>query len=72
MDKSNCNCVHWKDLQKVRQENNKMKMCLDRIRDIELEELDVDWDEYKAQKQNTDFSSIITYCEIGLGEQEEG
>lgn len=36
---------------------------IDRIRDIRLQELDIDWDEYKAHQEDTDFDTIITICE---------
>ena len=49
----------------------RMQTALDKIRDIELASLDVDWDEYKAECGTTDFSAIVTNCEIGLGETEE-
>ena len=58
----------YEDLEK---ENKRMRNALDKIRDIELEELDIDWDEYEAECSTTDISPIINYCEIGLGEQEE-
>ncbi|MFA7658795.1 MAG: helix-turn-helix transcriptional regulator [Candidatus Gastranaerophilaceae bacterium] len=50
---------------------DRMKSSLEKIREIELQELDIDWDEYEAGCRETDYSSIITYCEIGLGETEE-
>ena len=49
----------------------RMQTALDKIRDIELANLDVDWDEYKAERGTTHFSAIVTNCEIGLGETEE-
>ena len=52
-------------------EKLRMQTALDKIRDIELASLDVDWDEYKAECGTTDFSAIVTNCEIGLGEGEE-
>jgi hypothetical protein len=61
--KDNLNCEH-KQLEKARS-------CLDKIRDIKLESLDIDWDEYETQCRESDYSSIITQCEIGLGEVEE-
>src|SRR5574344_697898 len=52
-------------------EKLRMQTALDKIRDIELASLDVDWDEYKAECGTTDFSAIVTNCEIGLRETEE-
>lgn len=45
-----------------------LKVCsiFDRIRDIRLQELDIDFDEYLAQKEDTDFDTVITLCEEGI------
>lgn len=53
------------------EELNKVKRCLAKIREIELQSLDIDWDEYEVGCRETDYSVIITYCEIGLGEQDD-
>src|SRR5574344_1558950 len=69
---------YGEELDKLTQQNKqleteklRMQTALDKIRDIELASLDVDWDEYKAECGTTDFSAIVTNCEIGLGETEE-
>ena len=47
--------------------NKKLVEIIERIRNYELQSLDIDWDEYEAQCRETDYSPIITYCEEGLG-----
>lgn len=66
----NPNC-HFKQLQRKTAECQRMKYFLNKIRNFELESLDVDWDRYEQEKGCTDFSPIITYVEQGLGEIEE-
>lgn len=60
-----------KQLQRKTAECQRMKYFLNKIRNFELESLDVDWDRYEQEKGCTDFSPIITYVEQGLGEIEE-
>ena len=57
-------------LKKLAQEEIYETVCqkVDRIRDIRLEELDIDWDEYKASYENTDYDTVITICEEILEE----
>lgn len=64
------NC-YYKQLQRKTAECQRMKYFLNKIRNFELESLDVDWDRYEQEKGCTDFSPIITYVEQGLGEIEE-
>ena len=61
--KDNHNCKH-KKLEKA-------QSLLQKIRDYELESLDIDWDEYEVGCRESEYSPIVTYCEIGLGEVEE-
>lgn len=68
--KNNPNC-YYKQLQRKTAECQRMKYFLNKIRNFELESLDVDWDRYEQEKGCTDFSPIITYVEQGLGEIEE-
>lgn len=55
----------------LEQRLEKALYCLDKIRDYELQSLDIDWDEYEVGCKETEYSPIITYCEIGLGESVE-
>ena len=57
-------------LKELAQEEMYKTVCakVDRIRDIRLQELDIDWDEYKATYENTDYDTVITICEEILEE----
>lgn len=44
---------------------------LEKIRAYELNSLDVDWDEYEQHACDTEYSPIIDYVELALGEKEE-
>ena len=57
-------------LKELTQEEMYETVCakVDRIRDIRLQELDIDWDEYKASYENTDYDTVITICEEILEE----
>ena len=57
-------------LRELAQEEIYKTVCVkvDRIRDVRLEELDIDWDEYKATYENTDYDTVITICEEILEE----
>lgn len=68
--KQSPNC-YFKQLQRKTAECQRMKYFLNKIRNFELESLDVDWDRYEQEKGCTDFSPIVTYVEQGLGEIEE-
>lgn len=57
--------------QQLKAENEKLKYFLDKIRDEELSNLDIEWDEYETNCINTDYSNIINLVEKALGEQDE-
>lgn len=57
-DEKDINC-NAKECDKIK----KIYFEIDRIRDIRLAELDIDWDEYKAHQEDTDFDTVITICE---------
>src|SRR5574344_716802 len=59
-----------KQISDLTQQNKQMREALEKIRSYELQSLDIDWDEYEVRCRETDYSPIITYCEIGLGEQD--
>ena len=54
------------DLEK---ELKRLKWYLNEIRDVELKELDIDWDEYETGKYDTDYSTIINLIEEALYER---
>ena len=47
----------------------RLQWYLNEIRYKELENLDIDIDEYEAERYNTDYSSIINLIEEALGER---
>lgn len=49
----------------------RMQIALHKIRNYELAQLDIDWDEYETCCRETEYSPIIDYCEVGLGEVED-
>lgn len=53
------------------QECERMRVALNKIRNYELGQLDIDWDEYETCCRETEYSPIIDYCELGLGEIED-
>lgn len=44
---------------------------LEKIRAYELNSLDVDWNEYEQHACDTEYSPIIDYVELALGEKED-
>ena len=62
----NLNCL-FKQLAYKTQECERMKYYLNKIRDEELESLDIEWDVYITEYDTTDYSNIITYVEYALG-----
>ena len=71
-----CDCDKWqncyfKQLARKTQECERMKYYLNKIRDEELQSLDIEWDEYITECDTTDYSNIITYVEYALGEKED-
>lgn len=60
-----------KQLARKTQECERMKYYLNKIRDEELQSLDIEWDEYITECDTTDYSNIITYAEYALGEKED-
>ncbi len=67
---NNSNC-YFKQLARKTQECERMKYYLNKIRDEELSNLDIEWDEYITEYDTTDYSNIITYVEYALGEKED-
>lgn len=68
------NCQIFEDYQQLTrktQECERMKYYLDKIRDKELSNLDIEWDEYITGYDTTDYSNIITYVEYALGVKED-
>lgn len=60
-----------KQLRQKEQECERMRGALNKIRNYELGQLDIDWDEYETCCRETEYSPIIDYCEVGLGEVED-
>lgn len=60
-------CIR-KEKEKLEQECERMRGVLNEIRSYELKQLDVDLDEYEICRREIEYSKIITYCELGLGE----
>lgn len=58
---------YYKQLLTEQANNKKLVEIIEKIRNYELQSLDIDWDEYEVQCRETDYSPIITYCEEGLG-----
>lgn len=61
--KNNPNC-YFKQLKR-------QQYYLEKIRAYELNSLDVDWDEYEQHACDTEYSPIIDYVELALGEKED-
>lgn len=55
-------------IQHKEQECEKLKRYLNEIRDEELSQLDIEWDEYETSARQEDYSNIITLVERALGE----
>lgn len=71
-NQSHKDCIHNLVLLKRKKEEcERMKKALNKIRDYELNSLDVEWDEYEVERSSTEYSPIIDYVEIGLGEVED-
>ena len=65
------NC-YFKQLARKTQECERLKRYLNEIRNQELFDLDIDWDEYETQCTSTEYSNIINLVEETLGEREDG
>lgn len=59
----NHNC-HYKQLKR-------QQYYLEKIRAYELNSLDVDWDEYEQHACDTEYSPIVDFVELALGEKED-
>lgn len=57
--------------ERLKEENKKLKYFLNKIRDDELYSMDVEWDEYITKCGCTEYSNIITFVELALGERNE-
>lgn len=64
------NC-YYKQLARKTEECEKLKYWLNKIRDEELSSLDIEFDEYETSSRLVNYSNIITYVEIALGEIDE-
>lgn len=60
---SNPNC-YFKQLKR-------QQYYLEKIRAYELNSLDVDWDEYEQHACDTEYSPIVDFVELALGEKED-
>jgi len=52
-------------------QRQRAKYYLNKIRDYELNSLDVDYDEYEQHACDTEYSPIIDFVELALGEKED-
>lgn len=55
----------------LEQENKKLKYYLNKIREDELNSMDVEWDEYIVECTSTEYTNIINFVELALGERDE-
>ena len=51
-----------------REQAERYKQVLEQIRDYELENLDIEWDEYEVHCREVDYSPILTVVGKALGE----
>lgn len=66
----NTDCI-YKQLQRLQAENKKLKYYLNKIREDELNSMDVEWDEYITECTSTEYTNVITFVELALGERDE-
>lgn len=60
----NCTNCYFKQLKR-------QQYYLEKIRAYELNSLDVDWDEYEQHACDTEYSPIVDFVELALGEKED-
>lgn len=64
-------CTFVDEVEQLKAENKKLKSYLNKIREEELNSLDIEWDEYETECRTTDYSNIVILVEEALGEQDE-
>lgn len=57
--------------ERLKEENKKLKYYLNKIREDELYSMDVEWDEYITECTSTEYTNVITFVELALGERDE-
>ena len=57
--------------ERLKEENKKLKYYLNKIREDELNSIDVEWDEYITECTSTEYTNVITFVELALGERDE-
>lgn len=68
-DRKTCSCMNNPNC--LYKQLKRQQYYLEKIRAYELNSLDVDWDEYEQHACDCEYSPIIDFVELALGEKED-